>query len=205
LSSLVGQLIGPYRVLSQLGRGGMGEVYRAEHTLLGREVALKTIRPEMAERRSVLERFFNEARAVNAIGHPNIVDIHDVGRTPEGMPYCVMELLRGQSLHQLRKRLKVLEPPLAVHLAAQIADALAASHRAGIVHRDLKPQNVFVVERPENPHFVKVLDFGIAKLVGSASATSTGAVTGPTSTAWARCSTSSAPGGGPSPPRRQRR
>jgi eukaryotic-like serine/threonine-protein kinase len=161
----IGAPVGNYLVRSVLGEGGMGIVYLAEHPLIGRRVAIKVIHPDFAENPEAVSRFFTEAQAVNRIGHPNIVDITDYGQTPQGEAYFVMEFLAGESL-SARQRRAPLGLGEALHVAWQIADALAASHAAGILHRDLKPDNVFLLKQQRDPLFVKVLDFGLAKLTG---------------------------------------
>ena len=149
-----GDRLGPYRIEAPLGAGGMGEVYRAHDTRLGRDVALKVLR----ERESV-ERFEREARAVAALSHPNILAIHDVG-TDGGRAYVAMELLQGETL---RERLAAGPLPLrkALEIGAEIARGLAAAHAVGIVHRDLKPDNVWITREGG----VKILDFGLARSV----------------------------------------
>jgi serine/threonine-protein kinase len=157
---VIGATIGNYRVVAKLGEGGMGAVYLAEHPLIGKKVALKVMRegnPDAAE------RFFNEARAVNAIGHPNIVDILDYGVVGKSV-YLIMELLVGESLAALLAREGPLPVERALPIAVQIADALAACHQKGVIHRDLKPDNVFLLANDR----VKLLDFGIAKLTSGA-------------------------------------
>src|SRR5262245_25083143 len=152
-----GSRLGPYEIVGRLGSGGMGEVYRARDPRLGREVAIKVLPEEVADRRH-LHRFEQEARAAGALNHPSVLAVHDVG-THEGAPYVVSELLQG---HTLRARLEGGALPVrkALDLALQIARGLAAAHDKGIVHRDLKPDNVFVTEDGR----VKILDFGLAKL-----------------------------------------
>ena len=157
-----GTRLGPYEVLSSLGAGGMGEVYRARDTRLGREVAVKII-PEALAGPQALERFEREARAVAQLSHPNILAIHDFGREGE-TAYAVMELLEGETLRQ-RLGNGALPARKAVDLAAQIAEGLAAAHEKGIVHRDLKPENVFITSDGR----VKLLDFGLAKATTPAS------------------------------------
>ena len=153
-----GARVGPYEVLSPLGAGGMGEVYRARDPRLGRDVAIKVLPAEFASDPDRLRRFEREARAVAALEHPNILAIHDVG-THDGAPYIVTELLEGESLGE---RLKggALPVSRAVEIAIQIAQGLSAAHEKGIVHRDLKPANVFITRKGR----AKILDFGIAKL-----------------------------------------
>jgi eukaryotic-like serine/threonine-protein kinase len=168
--ALIGQLIGNYEVVQKLGEGGMGSVYLARHPRIGKEVALKVLHPEFASDQSIVDRFFTEAKSVNDIGHPNIVDIIDYGEWSvedgKSMVYFFMEFLRGQSLTDLIASEAPLDPDRAFRICAQVADALAASHRAGVVHRDLKPDNLFLVERRGQNDVIKVLDFGIAKLTG---------------------------------------
>lgn len=184
-STLIGATIGNYRVMQKLGEGGMGSVYLAEHPLIGKKVALKVLHEEYSSNPEVVNRFFTEAKAVNDIGHPNIVDIVDFGHVqPEGgapFVYFIMEFLAGESLASLLAREAPLSPERALHIAIQVADALSASHAKGIVHRDLKPDNIFLLQRGRERDFVKVLDFGIAKLTSGSSGsakTRTGIVMG---------------------------
>ena len=160
-----GAVIGQYLLKSLLGVGGMGLVYLAEHQRLRRKVALKLLRPELTKDPISIRRFFAEARAVNEIAHENIVEITDFVDEGEHR-YFVMELLRGHCLHDILKGKARLELPRAVHIGVQVAAALTAAHEAGVVHRDLKPQNIFLIQRAGDPNFVKVLDFGIAKVNG---------------------------------------
>jgi serine/threonine protein kinase len=157
-----GSRLGAYEIKRWLGAGGTGDVYLAEHVRLGRRVAIKRLRSEMARDRKALRRFFDEARAVNRIRHRNIVEITDL--TSDGRDvYCVMELLEGTTLAALEYR-GGMHLNRVLDIAIQICDALAAVHAAGIVHRDLKPQNVILVEHRGQKDRVKLLDFGIAKL-----------------------------------------
>jgi len=160
----VGQTIGNYTITAKLGEGGMGVVYLAEHPVIGRKVAMKAIHPELSRNPEVVSRFVTEAKAVNQIGNEHIVDIHDFGTTPEGDFYFIMEFLQGEALSDRLGRDSVIEPSRALAIAAQVADALAASHAHGIIHRDLKPENIFLIRKSGNDDFVKVLDFGLAKL-----------------------------------------
>jgi tRNA A-37 threonylcarbamoyl transferase component Bud32/cytochrome c-type biogenesis protein CcmH/NrfG len=163
-ASLVGQTLDNYRIDKLLGEGAMGEVYLATHTALGRRVALKTLKPAVAATPTLTERFFAEARAVNIIHHENIVECTDLVSDPAGRSYIVMELLEGQSLGSAIHAAGRLSLHRAARIAAQIADAIGAAHVHGIVHRDLKPENVFLIKRAGSRDYVKVLDFGIARL-----------------------------------------
>jgi tRNA A-37 threonylcarbamoyl transferase component Bud32 len=162
---VIGETINNYQITELLGEGGMGAVYLAEHPFMGRKAAIKVLRREFAEDRGLVERFMNEARAANAIRHPNIIDIIDVGRMASGIPYLMMEYLEGESLAQ-RLRRGTVPIPEALDVILQTTSALAAAHSKGIVHRDLKPDNLFLVPDEAAPGGirVKVLDFGIAKL-----------------------------------------
>jgi len=161
--SYVGSVIdGRYRIDGVLGRGGMGVVYRARHEVLDKPFAIKILLP--TEDNDVVERFVNEARAATAIGNEHIVDTVDFGQLPDGSTYFVMEYLEGRTLSQRIKAEKFVPVTSAVSIARQIAEAMGAAHRAGIVHRDLKPENIFLTKRDGTDDFVKLLDFGIAKM-----------------------------------------
>jgi serine/threonine protein kinase len=164
-----GQVLdGKYRVLREIGSGAMGLVYEAVHVALGRRVAIKTLRADTSEDPDLVLRFEREARAASAIGHPHIVDVFDLGHTADGALFMVMEILAGRTLADWLKESPRLPVATAIDLMAQILSGLAAAHREGIVHRDLKPENIFIIRREDRPHFVKIVDFGISKiLVGS--------------------------------------
>jgi serine/threonine-protein kinase len=178
----LGETVGNYRVVAKLGEGGMGAVYLAEHPIIGRKAALKVINPQHARNPEVVSRFINEAAAINRVGHPHIVEVTDFGRTPQGDFYFTMEYLDGRSLSDIIAREAPFAPERALAIAIQIADALGASHAHGVIHRDVKPENVFLVTRGDDRAFVKVLDFGLAKLVnvggGRPHATRTGIIMG---------------------------
>jgi eukaryotic-like serine/threonine-protein kinase len=178
---VIGRVVGKYRLLEQLGEGGMGTVYRAEHVVLGSPAAVKLLLPQLSQDGMVVDRFFQEARAASAIRHAGIVEVFDVGRLEGGQAYIAMELLRGEDLASFRARRGVLEPALAVQIAMQALAALDATHVVGVVHRDLKPDNVFLVRDPGAPGAirVKLLDFGIAKLIGPRSGPGTAAAAAP--------------------------
>ena len=164
--SLVGKRIGSYTVLSELGRGGMGCVYLAEHSLIGRKAAIKVLNPDIASDPEVVSRFFTEARAVNDIRHPNIVEVTDFGQF--GALHCiVMEFLEGETLAARQTRVRTFDEGTVVRIMKQCTSALGAAHEQGLVHRDIKPENIFLRAHPDYPDFVKLLDFGIAKLLGN--------------------------------------
>ncbi len=170
-----GALIGDYVVEALVARGGHGAVYAASHRLLGRRAAVKILRREFTGSGEMHARFIREARVVNRIRHPEIVDIYDLGTLADGRPYCVMEFLEGRSLEAVIRERAPLAPGEAVALLAPICRALQAAHEAGVVHRDVKASNV-VVLAGEGPARVKLLDFGIAKAfeAGEASLTTVG-------------------------------
>jgi serine/threonine-protein kinase len=165
---LLGRVIdGRYRVDKAVGEGGMGVVYLISHVVLGKRMALKVLRGDMAKDADVVQRFMQEAQSATSIGHPNIIDISDFGRLPDGAVYFVMEYLDGESLTHMIERGGSIPMATAIHVVRQIASALEAAHARGIVHRDLKPDNIYLVKQGGDDRFVKVLDFGIAKVGGA--------------------------------------
>ena len=166
---LAGQVLDDrYRLEAKIGSGGMGVVYRATHTVIGKEVAVKILREEHVAQADIMDRFLQEARLASQIRHPNVVEISDFGRTPSGGAYYVMEMLHGHSLAWRIDRGERLGPRRALEVAAQVASGLGAAHALGVIHRDLKPDNVFLCESPMAPGglLAKILDFGIARVVG---------------------------------------
>lgn len=157
-------LAGEYLLQRLLASGGHGSVYEAEHRILGRRAAVKVLHRHLADQGEMLQRFVREARVVNTIRHPNIVDVFDFGMLPDGSPYFVMELLQGRTLSQLVQERGRMSTERALAFLEPVCAALEAAHRAGVIHRDLKASNVLVVDEGERPR-VKLLDFGIAKLV----------------------------------------
>ena len=180
---MVPMAIGQYRVVRQIGKGGMGVVYLAEHSLLGRPAAIKVLLKEYSENEAIVKRFFTEAKVVTAIADPGIVQVFDFGHDVDGSAFIVMELLEGESLQTRLKRSGRLEVYEAIRLMAQIASSLGAAHAKGVIHRDLKPDNIFIVGDPavSGGERTKILDFGIAKLADPEQGTmktSTGVVMG---------------------------
>src|SRR5580698_467435 len=155
---MVGKTVSHYRVLSVIGRGGMGVVYKAEDIRLGRIVALKFLPEEFASDRAAVERFRREARAVSGLNHSNICTLHDID-TSDGLPFLVMEFLEGETLRQ-----RIHGQPLGLEelldLSIQVAEALEIAHAGRVVHRDIKPANIFITTR----HQIKIMDFGLAKI-----------------------------------------
>jgi serine/threonine protein kinase len=162
---LLGQTVGNYRIESVLGTGGMGTVYRAFHPGLDRAAAIKVLRAELSRDPGIVERFFREAKATNQIKHHGIVDIFDLGAMSNGRCYMVMALLEGESLEQYVSTHGALAEAVVTALGRQILSILAAAHQKKIIHRDLKPANIFLAKEPNGKTTVKLLDFGIAKIL----------------------------------------
>ena len=166
---LIGQVLdGRYLVESVLGEGGMGIVYKAVHTTLRKPLAIKVLRPEVSKNEQIVMRFKQEAQSASQIGNQHIIDISDFGELGDGSTYFVMEFLNGKSLTTAMEQGKI-DTPRTIRIAKQLCRALGAAHEHGIVHRDMKPDNVQLAERGADKDFVKVLDFGIAKVGGSTS------------------------------------
>jgi len=164
-SDLVGTTLeGAYRILRPIGQGGMSAVYEAVQLRLNKRVAVKVMARELALNEEALARFHREAEITSHLGHPHLVTVMDFGMAPTGQPYLVMEHLEGTDLAHRIHQVGRLPLEVAVHIAKQVASALAAAHDQGVVHRDLKPANVFLVALPGEPDFVKILDFGISKV-----------------------------------------
>lgn len=177
---MIGEQVGLYRIVRQLGQGGMGAVYLAEHVRIGSRKVVKVLLPELSHNPQIVHRFENEARAAARLQHRNIIKIDDFGQLASGQWYILMPYLEGASLEAFLASHGKLTTHQALHLLVQICAALQAAHDAGIVHRDLKPGNIFLSQAEDNPRFVTLLDFGIAKLGESTDgmATQTGAVFG---------------------------
>ena len=164
---LLSQLVADrYRIIRKLGEGGMGAVYLAEHVVIEKKFALKVLAAELARRSDLVARFLQEARSASRIGHENVIDIMDFGQAPEGLVYIAMEFLDGKDLGEIVRTKGAMEWAQARGIVLQICRALRAAHDKGIVHRDMKPENIFLIQREGQPHFVKILDFGIAKVMG---------------------------------------
>ncbi|MBL0215515.1 MAG: serine/threonine protein kinase [Myxococcales bacterium] len=165
---MIGRVVGKYKILDQIGEGGMGIVYRAEHVVLGSPAAVKVLLPQFTREPVVVDRFFTEAKAASSIKHVGITEVFDYGRLPNDQAFIAMELLRGEDLTGFLGRHGRLDPSAAVEIVRQLLAALNAAHVIGVVHRDLKPDNIFLTRDTGAPGGirVKVLDFGIAKLIG---------------------------------------
>ncbi|HEX7505621.1 MAG TPA: serine/threonine-protein kinase [Polyangia bacterium] len=164
---LIAQLVADrYRVIRKLGEGGMGSVYLAEHVVIEKKFALKVLALELSRRSDLVARFLQEARSASRIGHENVIDIMDFGQSPDGLVYIAMEYLDGRDLGEIVRSKGAMEWSEARAIVLQICRALRAAHDRGIVHRDMKPENIFLIQREGQPHFVKILDFGIAKVMG---------------------------------------
>ncbi|HLL25983.1 MAG TPA: serine/threonine-protein kinase, partial [Kofleriaceae bacterium] len=178
---MIGERIGQYTVKAKLGDGGMGAVYLGEHAVMRKRAAIKVLLPQWTQNETIVRWFTNEAIAMGALDHPNIVTVSDCGQLANGCWYIVMEYLDGGTLGRFCASLG---GPVSVHdtlhVLAQVAAGLEAAHRIGIVHRDLKPENIFLVQRGLNPRFAKILDWGISKLgeQHGRSATRTGMIAG---------------------------
>ncbi len=177
VDDLIGRSIGSYRVERLLGKGGMGSVYMGVHPGIGSRVAIKFLHPQFSHDDKIVERFFNEARAVNVIGHDNILKILDLNVTDDHRHYFVMEFLAGRPLQALLRHNVPVPLEVAGPIVVQVCDALEAAHKRGIVHRDLKPENVYLITMKGKKNFVKVVDFGIARVTDDS-----GASTGKTQT-----------------------
>ena len=161
---LLGRTVGSYRVMRLLGKGGMGAVYLGQHPLIGSKVAIKFLHPRYSHDRRAVSRFFNEAKAVNVVGHDNIVHVVDLSTTEDGIHYLVMEYLEGVPLDARIREAGVLPVEVLADVAIQCCEALHCAHELGIIHRDLKPENIFLVNHAGKADFVKLVDFGVAKL-----------------------------------------
>ena len=165
MDALVGTVLeGAYRITRLIGEGGMGAVYEAVQLRLNKRVAIKLMARDLAANREALARFHREAEITSHLGHPHLVTVFDFGQAESGEPYLVMEYLEGEDLDHRLRRVGRLPIETTVHVVRQVASALNAAHDQGVVHRDLKPGNVFLVQVPGEPDFVKVLDFGISKM-----------------------------------------
>ena len=163
-----GEMVGEYRIVSKLGEGGFGTVYRGEHPVIGKAVAIKVLSRQLSSSPEMVSRFIAEARAANQVRSRHIIDIFAFGALPDGRQYFVMELLDGKTLEDHLRERGRLSPSETVTILRGVARALDAAHAAGIVHRDLKPENVFLVDEEDGVVIPKLLDFGIAKLMGDA-------------------------------------
>ncbi len=165
ITPLNGTKLGDYQIVSAIGRGGMGVVYEGLHPLIGKRVAVKVLNEEASKQAAAVGRFLAEARAVNAIRHRGIVDIFGFGKVPGGSQYFVMELLEGLPFDEVIRQRAPVAAVDALRWVDEVLDALDAAHHAGVIHRDIKPSNLFLVDTGRGIPYVKLLDFGIAKLV----------------------------------------
>ena len=166
LEALIGKTVGGrYLIKGILGEGGMGCVYDAEHLGLSRQVAIKVLSPSQAKKRVAVKRFQQEARAAGAIGHPNICEVYDLGQLDDGSPYLVMERLAGQTLAERISKEGGLPFPAVIEILTQVLSGLVAAHDKGIIHRDIKPENIFLARRVGAPPIIKLLDFGVSKML----------------------------------------
>jgi eukaryotic-like serine/threonine-protein kinase len=170
-------IAGRYLIEEQLGSGGMGAVYRARHQIIGRDVALKFLEPALVRNERQRKRFLGEARAANQINHEHIIDITDFGETEDGLVYMVMEYLEGRPLSEEIEK-GPLPPRRALRIATQIALGLARAHELGVVHRDIKPANIYLIRRKADADYVKVLDFGVARIEHDMRITGQGTIVG---------------------------
>jgi serine/threonine-protein kinase len=172
----IGEIVeGRYKILHPIAAGGMGTVFLAEHWLIKRRFAMKILRSEYAGDATMIRRFMNEALAAGTLGHPNIVESTDMGFTKTDVPYIVFEYVEGHSLGYEIDRHGAFSVPRALRIAYQIASALAAAHEADIVHRDLKAENVLLIQKPDHPDHVKVIDFGISRFMQATDKSAVGA------------------------------
>jgi serine/threonine-protein kinase len=170
-------IAGRYLIEELLGSGGMGTVYRARHQIIGRDVALKFLEPSLVTNERQRKRFLGEARAANQINHEHIIDITDFGESEDGLVYLVMEYLEGRTLSE-EIELGPLSPRRALRIATQVALGLARAHELGVVHRDIKPANIYLVRRKTDADFVKILDFGVARIEHDLRITGQGTIVG---------------------------
>lgn len=155
---------GKYKILDRLGSGAMGSIYKAEHTALSKPVVIKVLHRHLIADQNHIKRFHREAKAASRLNHPNCISVLDFGQTEDGWLYICMEYVAGKDLCRIIFEEKRLEPRRVIHIASQVLDALDEAHAQGVIHRDLKPENIMIERLRTNPDFVKVLDFGIAKI-----------------------------------------
>lgn len=166
---IIGSVLdGSYEVLSLIGHGGMGVVYKARHKLMDRIVAIKMLKAALVSDSLSVKRFQQEVKATGRLVHPHAITVYDFGISPDGLPYIVMDYLEGSSLAELIKKENQVEVDRCIKIVSEACEALAHAHKQGVVHRDLKPSNIVLTNYDDDPDFVKVVDFGVAKLVGGA-------------------------------------